>query len=115
MTLPTAPTGRRSPRRVELGHSDLTVSLGAVIRDRRQRLRLTQRALGARIGIHRQQVGLVERGRANLTLRMLETFADGLQFKPSDLLAAAEGHADQLMRSSEDQYMLPTVARRLDR
>ena len=48
--------------------SELSVSIGQLIRNRRTQLKLTQESLALQCGIDRSYMGRIERGEVNLTV-----------------------------------------------
>ena len=78
---------KRQFRRVAKG---LLTALGEEIRAKRARRDMTQDELAAEAGIHRNFVGLIERGQRNVTVVVLEAIADVLEVSLSQLLAGAE-------------------------
>jgi len=56
------------------------------LRDARRRLGLSQEALGAAAGIHRTEVGLLERGERDPRLRTITKLARALGIAPAALL-----------------------------
>jgi transcriptional regulator with XRE-family HTH domain len=73
------------------------VSLGNVIRNRRELLKLTQEEFAEVTGFDRTYISLIERGKRNLSILNLQVIASSLQLKLSDLLREAEG-ADKSKR-----------------
>jgi transcriptional regulator with XRE-family HTH domain len=65
-------------------------ALGAAVRELRARRGLSQEALGARAGLHRNYVGALERGELNVTFRILLKVVGGLDVKLSELVALYE-------------------------
>lgn len=63
--------------------------LGMAIRNRRESARLSQEKLAELADVHRNYIGLVERGDQNITLDLLVRIAAPLKCRPSDLLAAS--------------------------
>ncbi len=63
--------------------------LGAAIRAKRKVAGVSQEKLAEIADVHRNYVGLVERGEQNLTVEMLFRFARSLRCKPSSLLVDA--------------------------
>ena len=68
------------------------------IRELREAAGLSQEALAQMVGTSNQQIGRLERGERELTLRWMERIATSLQCKPADLLPSAgtddsRGHA----------------------
>ena len=64
--------------------------LGRVIRRRRLAAGLSQEGLAERAALHRNYVGLVERGERNVTVDALARIAAGLGVPLSRLVAEAE-------------------------
>ena len=69
----------------------LATSLGHIIRNHRSATNLSQEALAERSGLHRNYVGLVERGERNVTIEALDRIAMALGTRGSSLLREAEG------------------------
>ena len=67
--------------------ASLLVALGHCIAERRRRAGLSQEALAERTGLHRTYISSAERGRRNLTINSLRALANGVECKPSELLA----------------------------
>lgn len=59
---------------------DLTIPqrIGAALRKRREALNYSQESFADAIGMHRAQYGLIERGKANMTVVTLARVAYGL-------------------------------------
>lgn len=72
--------------------------LGQVIRILRKQTGLSQERFGFSIGVHRTYMGLLERGTANPTVKILHLVAQGLGVSVSDLFTAA-----MIENSGEDQ------------
>ena len=70
--------------------SDLLISLGKVIRKRRESVNITQEALAELTNFDRTYISLVERGKRNLSILNLQVIASALNQKVSDLLKEAE-------------------------
>lgn len=68
----------------------LSSRLGALIKERRDRLDISQERLGYLIGRHRTYMGKLEKGTANPTLDTLERVAQGLRTTVGELIVAAE-------------------------
>ena len=66
------------------------VAFGAAIRSRRHELRISQEALAAEAGLHRNYVGAVERGERNISLANILVLARTLQVPAGALVGAAE-------------------------
>ncbi len=64
----------------------LKTRLGAVIRKKREALGISQEALAANIGIHRNYIGSIERGERQFSIDILLKIAPGLKTKASALL-----------------------------
>ena len=62
------------------------VTLGASLREVRQRARLSQVELAQRATLPQQVISLIEVGRANPTVQTLQRLADALDYPLADLL-----------------------------
>ena len=69
-------------------------AVGRAIRRLREERGLSQEALADLAGVHRTYVGGVERGERNVTVETLRRFADALEVRPSEILAAADRALD---------------------
>ncbi|MCC6959509.1 MAG: helix-turn-helix transcriptional regulator [Dehalococcoidia bacterium] len=69
---------------------NLEVAIGAVIRERRLQRGLSQEALAEAADLHRNYVGLVERGQHSASLAALAAIAGALGLKASELIRLAE-------------------------
>ncbi|MEQ1579176.1 MAG: helix-turn-helix transcriptional regulator [Steroidobacteraceae bacterium] len=65
-------------------------ALGEELRERRLAKGLTQDALAAKAGLHRNFIGMLERGERNVTVLALEAIAGVLKQPVSELLLGAE-------------------------
>lgn len=65
-------------------------AFGDAVRSRRQELGLSQEALAAEAGLHRNYVGAVERGEQNVALANVLVLARTLRVPAAVLVAAAE-------------------------
>ena len=63
--------------------------LGTAVRVRRKAFGLSQEALADAAGIDRSHMGKIERGERNVTMLNVFKIALALEWKPSELLAAA--------------------------
>lgn len=63
--------------------------LGLAIRSQREAVHLSQEKLAELADVHRNYIGLVERGDQNLTVDMLVRIAQALRCRSSKLLADA--------------------------
>jgi transcriptional regulator with XRE-family HTH domain len=63
------------------------IKLGRGVRRCRKRVGLSQEELAERAGLHRNYVGLVERGERNATAAALLALARALQVPPAELWA----------------------------
>ena len=63
---------------------------GARVRYLRQKARLSQEELAAKVGIHRTYMGGVERGERNLGLINILRIADALDVSPASLFKGIE-------------------------
>ncbi len=65
---------------------DIQGAVGSRIRELRLKKGWSQDVFADISGIHRAQVGAIERGELNVTLRTLKTVADSLKVKIRDLV-----------------------------
>jgi transcriptional regulator with XRE-family HTH domain len=65
-------------------------AFGDEVRRRRFALEWSQEELADQAGLHRNFVGLIERGQRNITLLTLESLASALGTTMADLIAHAE-------------------------
>lgn len=65
-------------------------ALGEELRERRTQRGLSQEALAEKADVHRNFVGLLERGQRNVTLLTLGAIAEALRLPVSELVARAE-------------------------
>ena len=63
--------------------------LGDAIRDRRKARKLSQEKLAERADVHRNYIGLIERGEQNITIESLVKIAKALKCKVMDLVVDA--------------------------
>jgi transcriptional regulator with XRE-family HTH domain len=68
-------------------------SIGEVLRERRTERGITQEDLAHQAGVHRNVVGLIERGRYNPTVMVLFAITTRLKLTLSDLFHEAERRA----------------------
>ncbi|HCA5151955.1 TPA: helix-turn-helix transcriptional regulator [Acinetobacter baumannii] len=66
--------------------SELSVSIGRLIRIRRIEEKITQESLALQCGIDRSYMGRIERGEVNLTVLKLYEIANILKVNPRELL-----------------------------
>lgn len=69
---------------------ELVANCGLAVCEEQLRQGLSQRALGARCGIHWNYVGAIERGRTRPTLPVMAKLAQGLGMPVAELMEAAE-------------------------
>lgn len=65
---------------------DILLIVGKNIRDRRNKLGLSQEALAELCGLHRTYIGSVERGERNISIVNLSRIASSLRCKATELL-----------------------------
>src|ERR1700740_1384654 len=73
-----------------MNHELIYPLVGTLIRKRRKKLRFTQEALAARLGMSRASVANIEVGRQKVLLHHLYAFAEILDLAPTDLLPPAK-------------------------
>ena len=61
------------------------IEFGQKVRERRNRLGLSQEELAARADLHRTYIGMIERAEKNITLENIERLAKALGVKISNL------------------------------
>lgn len=66
------------------------ITLGKVIRNKRESLELSQEHLAALSDLNRNYIGEVERGEVSVSVAALEKIANGLGMKLSELIALYE-------------------------
>lgn len=76
-------------------------AFGRAVRYQRGLLKLSQAALGERSGLHRNYIGVIERGQVYAGFRVLVSLSRGLELLPSELL-----------RLSEDEHVADVELRR---
>ena len=65
-------------------------AFGQIVRRSRKRLGLSQEELAERCGLHRNAIGLIERGERSPNIETLIAIAKGLGVRPSQLVAQLE-------------------------
>jgi transcriptional regulator with XRE-family HTH domain len=70
--------------------TDLLIGLGQAIRELRAEQNLSQERLSLDSGVHRNYIGGIERAERQPTLTTIETLAQTLDIRPSELIARAE-------------------------
>jgi transcriptional regulator with XRE-family HTH domain len=68
----------------------INVAFGLAVRHLRDENGLSQEALGFRTGLHRNHVGQIERAEVMPTLGTVETIAEALNIRSSELIVRAE-------------------------
>ncbi len=64
--------------------------LGLAVRERREQRQLSQASLASAVGVARQRVGALERGRLNPRYELLLALADALEMQVGELVIRAE-------------------------
>lgn len=59
-------------------NSQLSKNFGTIIRELRDKKKISQEELGFRSNLHRTYIGMIERGEKNITLENIEKIAKGL-------------------------------------
>ncbi|AAT75813.1 transcriptional regulator Cro/CI family [Mesoplasma florum L1] len=70
------------------GEDDLILIIAANLRKIRSSKGLTQEELGFRCGISKNYISDFERGRRNITIKILQKLIEGLETTPQELLKA---------------------------
>lgn len=76
-------------------YDEYIASLGARVRFLRKRAGLSLRTFGMMVGVHHNQILLIEQGKSNPSLQTLLRIANGLDVPLSDLLPDRRGEADK--------------------
>jgi len=69
------------------GSASVAIGFGRNLRRCRKRAGISQEALGERAGLHRTEIGLLERGERTPRVDTVIRLASSLSIPPSDLLA----------------------------
>jgi transcriptional regulator with XRE-family HTH domain len=69
---------------------DRVRALGTIVAQHRRALGMTQGTVAERAGLHKNSVGLIERGATRVTLDALLALGDALGVPASELMAQAE-------------------------
>ena len=81
----------------EMEREEIRLSFGALLREKRQSLKISQEELAFRSGLHRTYVGSVERGERNLSLEYIFVFARALGCHPHELIPNLPQHTQSKM------------------
>ena len=73
----------------------LSIAFGQIIRNLRLEKDYSQEELADRSGLHRNAVGLLERGERTPSIETLFALGQGLGIKPSTLIAEVEATQDR--------------------
>jgi len=79
---------------------DIRKLFGRNLRRFRVAAHLSQEAVGAKMGVDRAYVGLMERGEQNVTLLTIWGVCEALGLRPADLFSE-----DEVLDSEEDQSL----------
>lgn len=74
----------------------LTEAFGRVLRMLREEAGVSQEQLGAKSGLHRNYVGMIERGERTPSLAAVEALSRALGMRPHEIVRAAEEFAPNL-------------------
>jgi len=66
--------------------SELSITIGHLIRNKRTELKITQESLALQCGIDRSYMGRIERGEVNITVEKLYEIATALEIDAKHLL-----------------------------
>jgi len=69
---------------------ELSKAFGAVVRERRSELKLSQEELAFQAGLHRTYIGMIERGEKNITLENISKISNSLKLSISELFLNLE-------------------------
>lgn len=73
-----------------VGEDSISAAFGKVVRDLREKKGFSQEDLADRSGLHRNAVGLVERGERTPSIETLFALSHGLGIKASTLISRLE-------------------------
>ena len=68
----------------------IAASFGAVLRQRREHVGISQGELASRAGLHRTYVSLIERGKRTVSIEVVRRIAIAVDTSMADLIAATE-------------------------
>ncbi len=83
-------------------NDNLVLLLCEEVRERRQKLNLSQSEVSRRSGLHRSYIGDLERGARNLSVKNLARVAMALNISPSSLVKRAEKRLTTGSQSTEE-------------
>ena len=63
---------------------EILIKFGKKVREKRDKLGLSQEGLAARAGVHRTYIGMIERAEKNITLENIEKIAKALKISIAD-------------------------------
>jgi len=66
--------------------SDILIQFGKRVKELRSQKKLTQELLAQKTGLHKNYIGMVERGERNPSLINIQIIANGLEITISELL-----------------------------
>lgn len=66
--------------------SNIVIKFGKRVREKREKLKLSQERLAEMAEVHRNYIGMIERAEKNVTLEKIEKIAKALATTPSKLL-----------------------------
>lgn len=69
---------------------ELSKAFGAVVRESRTKLKLSQEELAHQAGLHRTYIGMIERGEKNITLENISKISIALNLSVSELFLNLE-------------------------
>lgn len=69
---------------------ELSKNFGALIREKRVELKLSQEELAFRAGLHRTYIGMIERGEKNITLENISKVIQALNLSISEFFLNLE-------------------------
>lgn len=82
-----------------VGESAINLVFGQIVRELRTKKGLSQEELADRSGLHRNAIGLIERGERTPSIETLFALSDGLGIKPSTLVAKLETYPTSRSKS----------------
>ena len=74
---------------------DFIRAFGTVVRNKRKDCKLSQEQLAEAAGLHVNHISFIERAKTSASLQAIESIANALGVKPSDLILSAEALVDE--------------------
>jgi transcriptional regulator with XRE-family HTH domain len=102
-------SGHTAPRESPMARRGFSKSFGVVLRAARLRADLSQEALAEQAGVHRNYVGMVERGENSVTLDVAFHLADSLGVPLDQMVREATKHHGRDARAPRKSTARPAA------